>query len=199
PGDDGPGDDGPGDDGSDGPDDGPTEDIDRPRPEDSDDEPDEQTCQQVRKRRDDMQIARDAFANPETVERAERNRLPGVSGDEYSYQDMIADEVGEAYDRMREARGEKATGDPAAAAMSTDASCRVSAPARSSYTDNGTPGVVWEAERWHEQVHRENCKADPDWYDDLAEDPSALSEEEVEAYDESIEVLDEYLDAKCPD
>lgn len=174
----------------DGDDDTPPEDIDRPDPDDYDDEeePDDEQCEAVRDELRDLRTVRETFADRGLLEQAERNDLPGV-GDDYSYQDLVKDE-------LRGKFADTGSGEPRAA-MGTGPSCEVDAPPRSSYTSNGTPGVIWDAARWHEQVHRENCQATEDWYDGLAEDPAALRDEELEAYDEAIDVLEEYEDARC--
>lgn len=192
----------------------PPSDIPRPEPEDygpdtggdeqdtpyedkkDEEEPDEEQCEEVRNQIQWLQRVRDAYQNKEYLEDAREHDMPGMEGDsnELSYDEWVKHNI--QLEMAKEEGGDISEVD-VEAAMSTDSNCQVDAPPRGTYTGNGTPGVVWDAYRWHEQVHRENCQADPDWYDTAVESPKAMQQEEVEAYNEAIEVLKEYLEAHC--
>jgi hypothetical protein len=166
----------------------------RPIPEEDLSPEKDPRCKAVRDELNGLKLVQSVFGDPDVVERARNEGL-----DREGFNDLVKEEL----KQRRRNRGNNS--DIEVGAQTNVSTCEITISSLREFKNQGVPGIVREAYLNHEQLHKLHCLEynDPDFsseydnFEDYLNEPENYSREEVEAYQESIDTLDRWLDEHC--
>lgn len=155
------------------------------------------------------------FRNPQVKELARINDLDGYGynklvketiaqqrdqGDDYSFS---ADNQRAAMEAVLSESDDTSGSRLEVPAYTNGSNCKMNNGDRAAFVANGRPGVIHDAYVAHEQVHKGTCEeqrdpdTNPDGYLDYMADIDNYSQDEIDAYQASIDLLQQWLDENC--
>lgn len=148
-------------------------------------------CEKVRRELEGLKKNQEAFANQDLRRNARQKGLDG-----YDYNETVKDFIPGQ-------RGMGANDDLEIGASTDVQTCEVTIYPndRQEWVKNGLPGIIYDAYKAHENVHKETCE---DYnqrpgtsYEDFMSNSDNYGNNEVDAYQASIDKLQEWLDREC--
>lgn len=148
-------------------------------------------CEKVRRELEGLKRNQQAFANSDLREKARRSGWDG-----YEYNEAVKDFI-------KGQRGMGPNDDLEIGAGTNAQNCKVtiSPNDRQEWIKNGLPGAIYDAYKAHENVHKDTCE---DYnqrpgtsYEDFMSNPDNYGDNEVKAYQASIDKLQNWLDREC--